>query len=78
MGISIQSANKSKNIFYLNIQYGYRRISRLFWIRWKSFLKIHTQKVISETSLTNLSKSEKNAYFRHIFANNFLLDSKSV
>jgi hypothetical protein len=31
------------------------------------------KKVISKTSLTNMSKSEKSAYFRHIFANNFFL-----
>jgi hypothetical protein len=31
------------------------------------------KKVISKTSLTNMSKSEKSAYFRHVFANNFLL-----
>jgi hypothetical protein len=30
------------------------------------------KKVISETSLTNMSKSEKIAYFCHVFANNFL------
>jgi hypothetical protein len=24
-----------------------------------------------KTSLTNMSKSEKSAYFRHVFANNF-------
>jgi hypothetical protein len=29
-------------------------------------------KVISKTSLTNMSKSEKSAYFCHVFANNFL------
>jgi hypothetical protein len=34
---------------------------------------MHTQKVISKTSLTNISKSEKSAYFRHVFANNFFL-----
>jgi hypothetical protein len=32
---------------------------------------MHTKKVISKTSLTNMSKSEKSAYFRHVFANNF-------
>jgi hypothetical protein len=31
------------------------------------------KKVISKTSLTNMSKSEKSAYFRHVFANNFIL-----
>jgi hypothetical protein len=31
------------------------------------------KKVISKTSLTNMSKSEKSAYFRHGFANNFFL-----
>jgi hypothetical protein len=34
-----------------------------------NFLKII--KVISQKSLTNMSKSGKSAYFRHIFANNF-------
>jgi hypothetical protein len=29
------------------------------------------KKVISITSLTNMSKSEKSAFFRHVFANNF-------
>ncbi len=28
------------------------------------------KKVTSKTSLTNMSKSEKSAYFRHVFANN--------
>ncbi len=64
-----------------------RRISRWFRIRCKSCRKIHTKKVISKTSLTNISKSEKSAFFHHIFANNFFLvhvfktfsmDSKSV
>jgi hypothetical protein len=32
-----------------------------------------TKKVISKTSLTNMSESEKNAFFRHGFANNFFL-----
>ncbi len=29
------------------------------------------KKVIGKTSLTNMSKSEKSAYFRHVFNNNF-------
>jgi hypothetical protein len=32
-----------------------------------------TKKVISKTSLTNMSKRGKNAYFRHVFANIFLM-----
>ncbi len=32
---------------------------------------MHHKKVINKTSLTNMSKSGKSAYFRHIFANNF-------
>jgi hypothetical protein len=41
------------------------------------------KKVTSKTSLTNMSKSEKSAYFRHLFANNFFwvnfsTDSKSA
>ncbi len=50
-----------------------RRISRWFRIRWKSCEKMRQKKVISKTSLTNMSKSEKSAFFRHIFANNFFL-----
>jgi hypothetical protein len=34
---------------------------------------MHQKKVISKISLTNMSKSEKSAYFRHVFANNFFL-----
>jgi hypothetical protein len=34
---------------------------------------MHHKKVISKTSLTNMSKSEKSAFFRHVFANNFFL-----
>ncbi len=48
-----------------------RRISRWFRIRWKICEKMHPKKVISKTSLTNLSKSEKSAFFRNVFANNF-------
>ena len=50
-----------------------RRISRWFWIRWKSCEKMHQKKVISKTSLTTMSKSEKSAFFRHVFANNFFM-----
>jgi hypothetical protein len=32
---------------------------------------MHQKKVISKTSLTNMIKSEKSAFFRHVFANNF-------
>ncbi len=37
----------------------------------KKLLKNAPKKVISKTCLTNMSKSEKSAYFRHVFANNF-------
>ncbi len=48
------------------------RISRWFWIRWKScYLKKAQKKVINKTGLTNMSKSEKSAYVRHGFANTF-------
>ncbi len=33
--------------------------------------KVAHKKVISKTSLTNISKSEKSAYFRHVYANIF-------
>ena len=39
----------------------------------KKLLKNAPKKVISKTSLTNMSKSEKSAFFRHVFANNFFL-----
>jgi hypothetical protein len=39
----------------------------------KSFKKINKKKVISKTSLANMSKSGKSAYFPHIFANNIFL-----
>jgi hypothetical protein len=48
-----------------------RRISRWFLFCWKSCKKMHQKKVTSKTNLTNRSKSEKSAYFRHVFANNF-------
>jgi hypothetical protein len=37
----------------------------------KKVLKNVPKKVIFKTSLTNMSKSEKNAYCRQVFANNF-------
>ncbi len=40
---------------------------KLFYKKIKNGVK----KVISKTSLTNMSKSEKSAYFRYVFANNF-------
>ncbi len=36
-----------------------------------SYLKTRQKKVIKKTSLTNMSKSRKSAYFRHVFDNNF-------
>jgi len=36
-------------------------------------LKNAQKKVISKTSLTNISKSGKSAHFRHLFAYNFVL-----
>jgi hypothetical protein len=41
----------------------------------KKFLKNALKKVISKTSLTNMSKREKSTYFRHVFANNLLAGS---
>jgi hypothetical protein len=39
----------------------------------KSFFKNAPKKVISKTSLLNMSKSGKSAYFRHVFVNTFFL-----
>jgi hypothetical protein len=52
----------------------------------KKLSKNAHKKVNSKTSLTNMSKSKKSAYFRHVFVINFLgaffktfsTDSKSV
>ncbi len=47
----------------------------------KKLLKNAPKKVISKTSLTNMSKSEKSAYFRHVlvhFFKPFSTDSKSA
>jgi hypothetical protein len=52
----------------------------------KSVKKCNNKNVISKTSFANMNKSEKSAYFRHVFANNFLVhffktfstDSKSA
>ncbi len=78
-----------KKFFLQKIEKGVkkRRISRWFRIRWKSCEKMHKKKVISKTSLTNMSKSEKSAFFRPVFAKNlfwvlffktFSTDSKSA
>ncbi len=61
----------TKNFFDKKKNINKRRISRWFQILWKSCKKMHQKKVTSKTSLTNMSKSEKSAYLRHIFANNF-------
>ncbi len=39
----------------------------------KKLLKNAPKKVISKTSLANMSKSGKSAYLNHVFATNFLL-----
>jgi hypothetical protein len=39
----------------------------------KKLLKNAPKKVKSKTSLTNMTKSEISAFFRHVFANNFFL-----
>ncbi len=44
-----------------------------FHADFESVEKMHHKKVISKTSLTNMSKSKKSAFFRHVFANNFFL-----
>ncbi len=70
-GFKVQkSTNMTK--FFLKIKKGIkkRRITCWFQIREKGFLKMH-QKVISKTSLMNMSKSGKSAYFHHIYPNNF-------
>ncbi len=62
-----------KNFFLTKIKKDIkkRRISRWFQIRWKNCKKMYQKKVTRKASLTNMSKSEKSAYFRHVFANNF-------
>jgi hypothetical protein len=61
-----------KKFFFWKIKKGVKkcRISHWFRIRWKNCEKMHKKKVISKTSLTNMSKSE---FFRYVFATNFFL-----
>jgi hypothetical protein len=44
-----------------------------FHADFESVVKKCTKKVISKTNLTNMSKREKSAFFRLVFANNFFL-----
>ncbi len=62
-----------KNNFFGKNQKRYKKAE--FHADFKSVENVYknSQKVISKTSLTNMSKSGKSAYFRHIFANNFFL-----
>ena len=39
----------------------------------KKLFKNSPKKVISKTSVTNMSKSGKSAHFRHVFGTNFFL-----
>jgi hypothetical protein len=41
----------------------------------KNLFKNTQKKVISKTSLTNMSKSEISVYFLHVFTNNFFFDA---
>ncbi len=59
--IFLKIINKSKK----------RRISCWFQIHWKSFF-FKCKKFIIETSLMNMNKSGKSAYFRHILGITFL------
>ena len=54
--------------FFAKIEKGIkkRKISRWFWIRWKSCEKMHQKKVRSKSSWTNMSKSEKSVFFCHV------------
>ncbi len=62
-----------KNFFWKKIKKG---VNAEFHADFKSVEKLvknAPKKVINKTSLTNMSKSEKSAFFRHVFANNFYL-----
>jgi hypothetical protein len=65
---------KKKNLLQKN-QKRYKKTQNFMLISnpLEKFLKKCTQKVLSKTILMNMSKSEKSAYFRHIFANNFFV-----
>ncbi len=91
MGAKLKSKTYLQNTFFDLL----RRVLRI-WLQslqkvliWpqKFAPKMHQKKVTSKTSLTNMSKSEKSAYFRHVFAytffwvhffKNFSTDSKSA
>ncbi len=79
MGAKLKSKTHLQNIFFCFFEpflriwlQSLQKVLKWFWIRWKSCKKMH-KKVISKTSLTNMSKSEISAYFRHVFSNNFFV-----
>jgi hypothetical protein len=68
--------SKSANMTKKNLRKKSKKISKnaefhADFERVEKVVKKCTKKVISKTSLTNMSKCEKNTYFRHVFANNF-------
>jgi hypothetical protein len=69
---------KRTNMTYTNFFFQSKKVSKNaefhadFKSIEKSFKKMQGQKkVISKTSLTNMTKSGKSANFQHVFANNF-------
>ncbi len=60
-------------IFYFDFNKKWLKIEffTLIFNPLKKLLKMHQKIVMRKTSLTNMSKSEKSAYFCHIFTNNF-------
>jgi len=73
----LKSANIPQKIIYLKKNQKIYIKNAEFHADFESVEKVvkkcPDKKVISKTRLTNMSKSEKRAYFRHVFANNFLL-----
>jgi hypothetical protein len=65
-----KSANITKEIFFKSKKILKNAEPHADFESVEKVVKKCTKKVKSKTSLTNMSKSEKSAYFRHVFANN--------
>ncbi len=68
-----KSANMTPKHFFRKNQKRYPKTQNFTLILnpLKKLLNNAPKKVISKTSLTNMSKSENSAYFSHVFANKF-------
>jgi hypothetical protein len=70
-----KSANKGKTKFSENIEYGYQKTQNVMLISnpLKKFHKKSHKRSYKQNKLKNMSKSEKSAYFHHVFLLTFFV-----